>query len=335
MPVLPHNPDPAFNLTRLSHVVLTSRDLDATRAFYETGLGLEVTGQDAERLYLRALEETSHHSLVFEKADAAPGVCRAVGCRVAQEADLDRAADHLAGLGRAADFVERPFQGRTLRFRDPAGVCVELCATMEQRDSRMQQFHLHRGGRLAFMDHVQINTHDVDATYAFYADLGFRLTEYTTGDGNDEMIAVWLKRKNNTQDLVYSRGPGPRLHHFAYHTPEIANVVHAADVMGALGLGQTMDRPLGRHGIGNAFFCYFRDPDGHRIEIFTSHYTVIDANQAPRRWEIGDTRRSQLWGFPAPRKWFAEATHFDGVDLTQPPPGPGPMTLEEYLARWS
>ena len=36
-----------FNITRLSHVVLTSRDLDKTRYFYETGLGLEVTAQDA------------------------------------------------------------------------------------------------------------------------------------------------------------------------------------------------------------------------------------------------------------------------------------------------
>jgi len=36
------NADVPFDITRLSHVVLSSNDLDATRYFYETGLGLEV-----------------------------------------------------------------------------------------------------------------------------------------------------------------------------------------------------------------------------------------------------------------------------------------------------
>ena len=43
MSILQPNPDIPFNVTRLSHVVLTSSDLDRTRYFYETGLGLEVT----------------------------------------------------------------------------------------------------------------------------------------------------------------------------------------------------------------------------------------------------------------------------------------------------
>ena len=88
----------------------------------------------------------------------------------------------------------------------------------------------------------------------------------------------------------------------------------------------------GRHGIGNAFFAYFRDPDGHRVEIFTSHYTVIDRDQAPRRWDLSDTRRSQLWGFPAPRKWFVEASEFDGVAVNPPLLDADPVTLEDFLA---
>lgn len=337
MPLLPQNWTPPFNVTRVSHVVLTSRDLDQTRYFYETGLGLEVTGQDENRLFLRALEETSHHSVVFERVtDDGPGVVRAIGYRVARDADLDLAKAYFDHRGDACELVDRPFQGRTLRVRDDVGVPVEFCATMDQSESRMQQFHLHQSGKLAFFDHVQINTHDVDAAYAWYNDLGFRATEYTSGDGaeNEDIVAIWLKRKDNTQDVVYSSGPGPRLHHFAFHTPEIANVVHCADVMGSLGLAGGMDRPLGRHGIGNAFFCYFRDPDGHRVEIFTSHYTVIDENQAPKRWELSNTKRSQLWGFPAPKKWFIEASHFDGVEVTLPQGGGAPVSLEDLLASW-
>ena len=67
MSIYTSNGSPPFNTTRASHIVLTSKDLDKTRYFYETAIGLEVTHQDNDSLYLRALEETSHHSLVFHQ----------------------------------------------------------------------------------------------------------------------------------------------------------------------------------------------------------------------------------------------------------------------------
>lgn len=335
MTLLVPNTAVPFDITRLSHVVLTSRDLDATRQFYEAGLGLEVTAHEADLLCLRALEESSHHSLVFERRVVdGPGVCRRVGYRVWSEDDVRRAYEHFVAQGLDARFVERPFQGLTLQVEDVAGVPLEFCATMAQSPARMQRFDLQAGARLSYLDHVQISTHDVASAYAWYSDLGFRLTEYTAKSDTDEMWGVWLKRKNNTQDVVFGSGRGPRLHHFAFHTPEVANVIHGADVMASLGLAGSMDRAPGRHGIGNAFFIYFRDPDGHRIETFTSHYSFIDIDQQPKRWELSDTRRSQLWGFPAPRKWFAEATAFDGVTVREPLLDAAPVTLEDFLASW-
>ena len=335
MSVLIPNPDVPFNITRLSHVVLSSKDLEKTRYFYETGLGLEVTGQDSERLFLRAIDETSHHSLVFEKTeDEGKGVCRRIGYRMFSDDDIKRAHDTFNANGQEAVFVERPHQGLTLQLHDGIGVPIEFCATMDQSEARLQHFHTHAGGKLAYLDHVQVTAHDVAAGYAWYNDLGFRLAEYTAKDGTEEMWGVWLKRKNNTQDLVMGSGPGPRLHHFAYHTPEVANVIHAADVMGSLDLAGSMDRSPGRHGIGNAFFIYFRDPDDHRVEIFTCHYNCIDINQEPKRWDLTNTKRSQLWGFPAPRKWFFEATPFENVDVKEPLLDADPVTLEDFLENW-
>ena len=335
MPVLPVNRDVPFDITRLSHVVLTSRNLDATRYFYETGLGLEVTAHDDDMLCLRAIEEGSHHSLVFEKRDGdGQGEVRRVAYRMYSDDDLKRAFDWFSARGLNPQFVERPYQGLTLQVSDPVGGPIEFCATMDQSENRMQRFHTHAGGRLAYLDHVQISSHDVAGAYAFYTDMGFRLSEYTAKDGTDEMWGVWLKRKNTTQDVVFGNGPGPRLHHFAYHTPEIGSIIHAADVMASLGLADSMDRAPGRHGIANSFFIYFRDPDGHRVEIFSSHYHVIDINHEPRRWELSDTRRSQLWGFPAPRKWFFEASNFEGVAVNDPLMEAKPVTLEDFLASW-
>ncbi len=332
MSLLAPNADIPFNITRLSHVVLTSRDLDKTRFFYETGLGLEVTAHDDTILCLRAIEETGHHSLLFEKITTQDeGMALRTAYRMFSDDDLKRAFDYFKECGEAVEFVERPYQGLTLRLFDGVGVPIEFCATMEQSESRMQRFHTHAGGRLAFLDHIQIACHDVPKAYQWYSNLGFRLTEYTAKDGTDEMWGIWLKRKNNTQDVVFSSASGPRLHHFAYHTPELSSIIHAADVMASLGLADTMDRAPGRHGIGNAFFIYFRDPDGHRIEIFSSHYNVIDIDHKPKRWELTDTRRSQLWGFPAPKKWFSEASKFRGVTVKPPLLDASPTTLEEYL----
>ncbi|MEM7303795.1 MAG: VOC family protein [Pseudomonadota bacterium] len=335
MSILVPNLDIPFNITRLSHVVLSSRDLEKTRYYYESGLGLEVTSHNENMLCLRAIEETGHHSLVFEKTlTDGPGVCLRTGYRMFSDEDLKRAHDHFNDHGQSAGFVERPYQGLTLQVSDGVGVPVEFCATMDQSENRMQNFHTHAGGKLSFLDHIQIACHDVAGAYQWYNDLGFRLTEYTAKDDTDEMWGVWLKRKNNTQDVVFGNGPGPRLHHFAFHTPEVSSIIHAADVMASLGLADTMDRAPGRHGIGNAFFMYFRDPDGHRVEIFSSHYNLIDIDHEPKRWELSDTRRSQLWGFPAPRKWFMEASEFAGVEVKEPLVNAAPVTLEDFLANW-
>ena len=36
-----------------------------------------------------------------------------------------------------------------------------------------------------------------------------------------------------------------------------------------------------------AIFVFLRDPDGHRIELFTAHYQTIDIDDAPVRWDRG------------------------------------------------
>ena len=196
----------------------------------------------------------------------------------------------------------------------------------------MQAFDKHHGGCPQRLDHVQIAVPDVQAAYDFYADLGFRLTEYTAKDGTDELWGVWLQRKGNPHDVVFSNGRGPRLHHFAYTAPEVRDLIHACDVAASLGEAARMERGPGRHGIGNALFVYFRDPDGHRVELFTTHYQTIDPDEPPMRWDLSDTRRSQLWGLPATRRWFTEATEFQGVVPREPSLQADPVTLERFLS---
>jgi catechol 2,3-dioxygenase len=79
-----------------------------------------------------------------------------------------------------------------------------------------------------------------------------------------------------------------------------------------------MERGPGRHGISNAFFLYIRDPDGHRVELFTSDYLTVDPDHEPIRWSLRDPQRQTLWGHPAPQSWFEEGSAFPGVPVREP-----------------
>src|SRR3954454_19916547 len=123
MPVPTHVFDPPFNIVRASHVVLDVTDLKASRAFYETTVGLHVEDADSDTVYLRGSEEHQHHSLVLRRTtDAA---CARLGFKVGNEIDLDKAGAFFAENGILYAFVERPFQGRTLHFPDPFGFRIE------------------------------------------------------------------------------------------------------------------------------------------------------------------------------------------------------------------
>jgi catechol 2,3-dioxygenase len=143
---------------------------------------------------------------------------------------------------------------------------------------------------------------------------------------------VFLQRKGNPHDIVFFKDAGPRLHHVAFTSPETYNILHACDVAGTLGFGAGVERGPGRHGPGHAMFVYFRDPDGHRVELFNTHYQAMDLEVEPVRWDPTDAKRMTPWGLPAQRKWFTQATPFAGVAQSAPAGAPNPMTLERFLS---
>jgi catechol 2,3-dioxygenase len=308
---------PPFNVVRVSHVELSVRDLAASRAFYVDCLGYLVSDETADALYLRAVEERNHHSIVLRR-DSSAGAY-AICFKVASEEDLDRAAFWFARKGLPTSFPEVPYQGRTLRTGDPLGMPLELYFRMEQAESMLRRYSAYRGARIQRIDHVNCFTPDVQASHDFYAEIGFRTTEYTETDGADPQLwAVWMHRKGNVHDLAFTNGAGPRLHHIGVWTAGALDILHICDVMATSGYLANMERGPGRHGISNAFFLYVRDPDGHRVELFTSDYLTVDPDLEPLRWSLRDPQRQTLWGQPAPKSWFEEGTSFHGIALREP-----------------
>lgn len=323
---------PPFNVTRASHVVLNVRDLAASKRFYTELVGLVISDEDDATVWLRGLEERAHHSLVLHKSHDLS--CQRIGMRVASDTDIYQAQEVFARQGRKTELLESPFQGLTLVVNDDAGVPLELCADMTACERMLKHYDRYRGACAQRLDHYQLQTPDVRQAWAFYQALGFRVSEYTYSQEQADLPhlwGVWLQRKGNPHDIVFTQGPGPRLHHFAYTLPDSNDLIRACDVAGALGYASCLERGPGRHGISGALFIYFRDPDGHRIELFNTHYQHIDAEPA-QGWDLADPQRADQWGLPAQSKWFAEATPFTHVPLSSPDLPIDPPTLERFLA---
>lgn len=316
MPVPAPNLYPPFNIVRLSHVEFVVTDLAASRAFYVDTLGLQVTYEDDEGIYLRAMEERGHHCVVLKRGEHP--YANVLGFKVFAEEDLDKAETFFSSKGLPTSWVERPYQGRTLRTQDPFGTPLEFYARMDRLPPIHQKYKLYRGVKPLRIDHFNCFSPDVDASTAFYNEIGFRVTEYTEDEDSKRLWATWMHRKGNIHDIAFTNGRGPRLHHTAFWVPTPLNIIDLLDLMATTGYVRHIERGPGRHGISNAFFLYIRDPDGHRIEIYCSDYQTVDPDHEPIRWDLKDPQRQTLWGAPAPKSWFEEGTLFPGVDVGEP-----------------
>lgn len=325
--------DPPFNITRASHIVLTAKDLSVSRNFYEEVVGLTLTLATEDTLYFRGVEESCHHSVVLRRTGSQSS-CIRIGLRVLTDADLIRAHDFFSKRGLPAEWAEVAYQGKTLHATDPCGTKLEFCSRMPAQPRQITKFHQHKGGCGLRLDHVQMLTPHLRRALEFYMELGFWLSEYIAPD-EERIHAIFLQRKGNPHDLVFFHGDGPRMHHFAFLASETHQLFRACDVAGELGFGTNVERGPGRHGPGHALFVYFRDPDGHRVELFNTHYQVMDLENEPVRWDPSDPRVSYPWGMPARSRWFEEATPFEGTEMTAASPKPHPMTLERFLAEGS
>lgn len=302
---------PAFNVVRLSHVELGVTDLQKSKEFYANVLGLQITDETSDAVYLRAMEERGHHCIVLKKSNIAEA--RELGFKVFDDENLNRAEQFFRSKELPIDWIEKPFQGRTFKTRDPSGVPLEFFASMDRLPPIHQKYALYKGVKPLRIDHFNCFSPDVDASVQFYNQLGFRVTEYTADEETGKLWAAWLHRKGGVHDMAFTNGLGPRLHHVAFWVPTPLNIIDLLDLMATTGWLANIERGPGRHGISNAFFLYVRDPDGHRIEIYCSDYQTVDPDLEPIKWDLKDPQRQTLWGAPAPRSWFEEGSLFAGV----------------------
>lgn len=307
-----------FNIIRCARAVLHVTDLDKSKEFYVRILGFIETESDENTIYLRGLEEHSHHSLLLKKAEN-PAV-EVLSYKVSSYDDLKALSSTFEARGFKIKWYRSGEQhaiGESFRVHDQSGIPLEFFAEMDPVERLLQRYDLYQGARMQRIDHFNCFVSDVEETEKFYQDvLGFSCSEYTdTAEG--KRWATWLHRKQTVHDIAFMNGSGPRLHHIGFTLPDPLALIHACDVLAASGHGNRIERGPGRHGLSNAFFLYLRDPDGHRIELYSGDYLTSDPDFEPIKWDIHDPRRQTFWGHAAPDSWFSEASQFLDVHTSQ------------------
>ena len=279
------------DVVRAAYMELVVTDLQASRDFYVDVLGLHITEEDEDAVYLRSLEEFIHHNLVLRKGPVA--AVAAFAYRVRTPEDLDRAVTFYTELGcrverRAEGFTKGV--GDSVRVEDPLGFPYEFFYDVQHVERLTWRYDVHTPGELVRIDHFNQVTPDVPRAVKYMEDLGFRVTE----DIQDEAgttYAAWMRRKPTVHDTAMTGGDGPRMHHVAFATHEKHNIIAICDKLGALRMSDAIERGPGRHGVSNAFYLYLRDPDNPVVT-----------------WDVHDNQRRDWWGNPVVPSWYTDAS---------------------------
>ncbi len=296
------------DVVRCAYAELVVTDLEASRWFYTGLLGLVVTAETKDALYLRSFEDYLHHCLVVRQGPVA--ACAKLAYRLRSAAELDRAQAYLEAVGAT---VRRVPAGTTLgigeavQALDPLGFPVEFFYEAEHVERFTQRYDLHGAGAITRFDHFNVVVPDVPAGTRYYQGLGFRVSE-DIRDDEGTVYASWLHRKATVHDVALTGGDGPRLHHVAFSTHERSQILHLCDHLGAVRRSDQIERGPGRHGVTNAFYLYLLDPDGHRIEIYTHDYYTGDPDNPLITWDVHDNQRRDFWGSPVVPSWYTEAS---------------------------
>ncbi len=306
-----------LNILRAAHVELLVTDLEVSKEFYVSMLGFIITEESSKQVYLRGVEERLHHSIVLTKSSV-PAIGH-LSFRVEDSSDLKKLHEFYVLKGCVAQFKQvgaELGQGLALIVQDPLGFPIEYFADMNEADSYLQRYHLHQGAAVKRIDHFNIFVHNMAiASDLWVNQLSFRISEYVETDLEpQEKTAIWIHRKPSVHDLAIMKGTGPRVHHVGFWMDDVNSIIRACDILASAGMHAAIERGPGRHGISNAFFLYVRDPDGHRIELYTGDYLTTDPDLLPIRWSETDSKRQTLWGHATPESWWTEASRV--VDIT-------------------
>lgn len=297
-------------IAKLGHVALVTPDLEKSLWFFRDVVGLEVTEEKDDTIYLRAWGDFEHHTLSLKAGEKA--YVDHIAWKAKRSEDVAGFADLLEKSGTEVTWIkdgEEAGQGEAIRFRLPSQHTFEIYFDMEKpladekRRSvlKNQVFESWRKGiSPRRIDHVNVATSmDITELQKYLTNqLGFHLREYV-GNSPDEMKGAWLSVTNLVHDIALTSRPNldkpNHFHHISYWLDDAGDLLRAADILTENGI--KFIGP-GKHGITQAMYLYVIDPgSGCRLELFSGGYLIFEPDWEPIAWTVEERSiGNTYWG---------------------------------------
>lgn len=309
----------AHTVAQLAHVEMLTPRPDETLHFFKDLIGLQETYREGRSVYLRAYQDTYHHSLIVTESDTS-GMGHAAWRATSPEA-LEQMAASIEPTGLGRGWLDAGIgHGRAYCFETPDGHRQELIwdveryqPTAEERSAlppAVQKRPL-TGIPVRRIDHLNLMAADLPATKAFYEQhLSFRTRERIELNSGLE-LGSWMSVSPVPHELAVMHdmtGTRGRFHHVAYwygidqHLNDIAEVLRDHEI--------GIEAGPSKHGITQSPFLYCYEPGGNRVELFGGYgYLVLEPDWEPRTWTDDNLPRGgSMYGLALPSTFFGYAT---------------------------
>ncbi len=310
--------EPIWDIAHLAHVELLTPKLDESLGFFTDIMGMSISSQQGESVYLRAYDDYEHHTLKLT-AHHQPGIGHfAWRARSPQALERRVAAIKKTGLGKGWTKGDLG-HGAAYAFKTPDDHDVEIYyetewyqagdndkPALKNQASRFPG----RGVNLRRLDHLNLLARDIPAMRVSHAEtLGARLTETIIFDDGSEK-ALWFSVNNKSYDLAIAEdhtGSRGRLHHVTYAVNSREEVLLAADI--CLENGVFIETGPHKHAIQQTFFLYIYEPGGNRFEIANATARLILApDWQTIVWSEAERKKGQAWGLQTVSSFHTRGT---------------------------
>ena len=321
--------EPIYDIAQIAHVELYTPKLEESVDFFTRLLGMKVTAQSGQSVYLRAYEDFYHNTLKLTASTEA-GLGH-VGWRVSSPQALERRVAEIEKTGLGRGWIDGDIgHGEAYQFTTNDGHLMEVFWDVEyyQADENEKSKLINRptkrpdrGVPVRRLDHINLMNSNPGLDTQFMADtLGFRLREQIRDNGN--VLASWMSVSNLVHEIAFVQEPNQgkgKLHHLCYWYGIPQNLYDIADLLKENDIH--IEVPPNKHGVSQAFCMYVYEPGGNRIELFgDAGYLIFDPAWEPVIWEMKDVPgNGDAWiGSAFPESWWVVRTPVTTPEVVKP-----------------
>jgi catechol 2,3-dioxygenase len=310
--------EPIMDVAHLGHVELLTPKPEASLAFFRDVMGMTVSGQAGDSVFLRGWDDYERYSLQLTASHSSGLGHAAFRTRSAKALDRRLAALRAEGC-EITEHHDNFGHGPSYRFRDPDGHVFELYwetewydAPPDRRPSLKNQAERYpaRGVNVRRLDHFNCLAVDVRACRAFFErTLGLRCTERIELDSGEE-AGMWLTATNKSYDFAFTKeahGVPGRFHHITFALDSREAILQAADTF--LEAGVFIETGPHKHAVQQTFFLYVYEPGGNRVEVAHAGARLILApDWKTITWTETERRKGQAWGLKTIESFHTHGT---------------------------